>query len=201
MTRVHAEVYRGPFTSPRRLVVDQPKSLIVGEGCKLEDRLLYLARTKHTLEDCQNPPELRERIFELAFKNFIYVGKSPVYAGFWNNERFAALAIPENQPAFPQNASSYVKVGAKVEFPFQPEIIEHAIATKELVVGGSEKESFLAVPFITEDREHVLGILLLSNRLSEGRKKITSDDVEVARTLGEIASEALNRFPDLNPLS
>ena len=190
MTIIPTKVYRGPFTSPRRPVVDQQKSLIVGEGCSLADRFLYLARTKHTLADCQNLPELQARIFELAFKNFTFSGKSLIYAGFWFRNEFTALTVPQERPPFPQNA----EIGREAIHPFQPELIQEAKETKDIVRGGSEAEAFLAIPLVSDDRSKTLGILLLSNRLSYGRKPITEDDIEVARAFGEVVSEALAHF-------
>ena len=183
MTRVHhTTVYRGP------------RSIIVKKGCSLEDKLLYLDQTKHSLESLQNLPELYKRILDLAFKNFSAVGKSVVYAGFWSRDKFTALTIPKHLPPFPWNAGPYVKIGGEVKYPFQPELIQEAIKEKDIVPGNSKKEKFLAIPLVTEDKNAVLGILLLSNRLSKGKEQITEDDIEVARTFGKVVSEALSRF-------
>ncbi len=196
MTKI-TNVYRGPFTAPRKSIVDKPgECLILGDGCPIRDRFLYLARMKKSLASCQNLPELQEKILDLAFKNFTIVGKSAVYAGFWFHDEFTAYTIPQDRPPFPGNAGRYVSIGKTPIHLIRPELIKKAVETKDLVPGKSENEEFLAVPLVTKDRGRVFGIMLLSNRLSDGRNKFTKDDIKIARALGEVASEAICRFPE-----
>lgn len=182
----------GPFTIPRRPIVNhQNKSLIIGKGGSLEDRFLFLARTKHNLVDCRNLPELQRKIFEFTSKHFQIEGKSVVYAGFWQADKYNAFTIPESAPPLPHNASLYASRNKAPSFPFQSELIQEAIKTKNLALGGAEKEEFLAVPLVSRDRDAVFGVLLLSNRLNNYADKFTENDIEVARAISEIASESM----------
>lgn len=184
--------YRGLFTIPRTQIIDnQKKSLIVAKGASLDDKFLYLARTKHKLVDCRNLPELQAKIIEFTFKHFQIEGKSVVYAGFWQGDKYNAHTIPEGSPPFPHNMSLYTSRNKSPKFIIQPELIQEAIKTKNLALGGTEKEEFLAVPLISRDRSAVFGFLLLSNRLSNGVDKFSENDIEVARAIGEIASESM----------
>ena len=71
---------------------------------------------------------------------------------------------------------------------------QKAIETKNIFLGSTEEEDFLAVPLINKNRDAVFGILLLSNRLSNGREKFNKKDIDVARIIGEIASECMARL-------
>jgi len=186
------KICRGPFTLPRTQIIDkQNKSLIIAKGASLDDKFLYLARTKHKLVDCRNLPELQQNIFEFTSKHFQIEGKSVVYAGFWQGDKYNTFTIPEGSPPFPHNASLYASRNKSPEFPIQPELIQEAIKTKNLALGSTEKEEFLAMPLVSRDRSAVFGILLLSNRLSNGLDKFNENDIEVARAIGEIASETM----------
>jgi len=180
------QFYPGLFT-PRRAIVDQKRKIVV------EDRGA-LDHAKRVLTACQNLPELQERVLEIWFKNFSTAGKSLVYAGFWNRDKFIALTIPPDRPPLPKNASRYVKIGGEITYPLQPRLIQAAVESKEMVREGSKKEEFLAIPLVPADGDQIIGVLLLSNRLTQGRMPITDEDVEAARSFGEIAAEALAHF-------
>lgn len=187
--------HRGPFTQPRRCVGGEQRSVIVSAESGLPDRISYLANTKGALESCRSLPQLYNKIFDLGFKNFTFVGKSLVFAGFWGSGRYAAITIPDRALPLPQNASIFVRTSSPSSFPIQKELIEQAIETKDLAQSDeSGDEHFLAVPIVDEDRSNVLGVLLFSNRLSNGTKKFTKDDIRIARALSEVASEELARW-------
>ena len=179
--------YPGLFTSKNSGVVGKQKGIMV------EDRSA-LGSARRVLAACQNLSLLQERILEFGFKIFSVFGKYVVYAGFWQPDRYISLTIPQSATPLPEMASRYVRIGGEATFPLQPKLIQAAIERKEIVRSGSRKEEFLALPLVSEDGERVMGALLLSNRLTQGRMPVTDSDVETARAFGEMAAEALARF-------